>query len=101
MASTPTTADAELIVKLYDLRREPELRKARNWWLGFWPESTDDILKIATGWEPRKMPGFAKPADTGKWRFVRVARNVKSRTVSRAQFFPARCLSFSARLSPS
>jgi len=27
MASTPTTADAELIVKLYDLRREPELRK--------------------------------------------------------------------------
>ena len=48
MASTPTTADAELIVKLYDLRREPELRKARNWWLGFWPESTDDILEIAT-----------------------------------------------------
>ena len=48
MASTPTTADAELIVKLYDLRREPELRKARNWWLGFWPESADDIVKIGT-----------------------------------------------------
>ena len=46
MSHTPTTADAELIVKLYDLRREAELRKARNWWLGFWPESTDDILKI-------------------------------------------------------
>jgi len=48
MSTIPTTADAELIVKLYDLRREAELRKARNWWLGFWPESADDILKIAT-----------------------------------------------------
>lgn len=45
--STPTTADAELILKLYDLRREAEIRKARNWWLGFWPESGDDIMKIA------------------------------------------------------
>jgi hypothetical protein len=48
MSSTPTTADAELIVRLYDLRREAELRKARNWWLGFWPDSADDIVKIAT-----------------------------------------------------
>ena len=46
--STPTPADAELILKLYDLRREAELRRARNWWLGFWPESTDDIIKIAS-----------------------------------------------------
>src|SRR5271154_5170916 len=48
MPSTPTTADAELIMKLYAPRREAEIRKARNWWLGFWPESTDDIMKIAT-----------------------------------------------------
>lgn len=48
MPNTPTTADAELILKLYDLRREAEIRKARNWWLGFWPESADDILKVAT-----------------------------------------------------
>ncbi|MGH9500769.1 MAG: DUF4760 domain-containing protein [Terriglobales bacterium] len=47
MPNTPTTADAELIIKLYDLRREAEIRKARNWWLGFWPESADDILKVA------------------------------------------------------
>ncbi len=46
--STPTPADAELILKLYDLRREAELRKARNWWLGFWPESAEDVIKIAT-----------------------------------------------------
>lgn len=45
--STPTHSDAELILKLYDLRREAEMRKARNWWLGFWPESADEVLKIA------------------------------------------------------
>ena len=48
MSATPTVADAELIIKLYDLRREAELRKARNWWLGFWPESADDVIKVAT-----------------------------------------------------
>jgi hypothetical protein len=47
MPDNPTVADAELILKLYDLRREAEMRKARNWWLGFWPESADDIMKIA------------------------------------------------------
>jgi hypothetical protein len=47
MSSTPTTTDAELILKLYDLRREAEMRKARNWWLGYWPESADDVMKIA------------------------------------------------------
>ena len=26
-------ADAQLIMQLYDLRREAEMRKARNWWL--------------------------------------------------------------------
>jgi hypothetical protein len=47
MAKKPTAADAELILKLYDLRREAEIRKARNWWLvTFWPESTEDFMKI-------------------------------------------------------
>ncbi len=32
MSTKPTPADAELILKLYDLRREAEMRKARNWW---------------------------------------------------------------------
>ena len=46
--ATPTHADAELILKLYEARREPELRKARQWWTAnFWPESADDIIKIA------------------------------------------------------
>ena len=42
-----THADAELILKLYDARREAEIRKARTWWtVTFWPESADDILKV-------------------------------------------------------
>jgi hypothetical protein len=43
-----TVTDADLILKLYDLRREAEMRKARNWFLGFWPESVDDIIKVAS-----------------------------------------------------
>jgi hypothetical protein len=44
----PTAADAELILKLYDLRREPELRKARHWWVvTFSPQSADDFMKVS------------------------------------------------------
>ena len=43
----PTHADAELILKLYEARRETEIRKARQWWTTtFWPESADDIVKV-------------------------------------------------------
>lgn len=49
MADKPTTADAEVILKLYDLRREAEMRKARNWVLSsFWPESLEDYSKVAS-----------------------------------------------------
>jgi len=49
MPKKPTIDDARLILELYDLRREPELRKARQWWLiTFWPKSADDFLKVAT-----------------------------------------------------
>jgi len=35
MPTKPTTADADLILKLYyDARREAEMRKARQWWTG-------------------------------------------------------------------
>jgi hypothetical protein len=48
MPKKPSAADAQLILQLYDLRREPEMRKARHWWLAeFWPNSADDFLKIA------------------------------------------------------
>jgi len=48
MAKKPTTADAQLILQLYDLRREAEMRKARSWWAGeFFPENADDFLKVS------------------------------------------------------
>jgi hypothetical protein len=48
MPGKPTIEDARLILELYDLRREPELRKARQWWLiTFWPKSADDFMKVA------------------------------------------------------
>ena len=44
--------DAELILKLYDLRREAEMRKARTF-LGFefWPNNAEDFAKVAAGSE--------------------------------------------------
>jgi hypothetical protein len=43
-----TVADAQLILQLYDLRREAELRKARHWWLTeFWPQNADDFIKVS------------------------------------------------------
>ena len=48
MPKKPTASDAQLIMQLYDLRREPEMRKARAWWFNeFWPQNADDFLKIA------------------------------------------------------
>src|SRR4051812_14431763 len=35
---------AALIMKLYDLRRESTMRDARNWFAGFFPESSDDVM---------------------------------------------------------
>lgn len=36
---------AELILKLYELRREDKMREARNWFISFFPESVEDIMK--------------------------------------------------------
>jgi len=48
MPKKPSAADAQLILKLYDLRREPEMRKARNWWVTqFWPRNAEDFMKVA------------------------------------------------------
>jgi hypothetical protein len=48
MAKGASARDAQLILQLYDLRREAEMRKARNWWMTeFWPDNADDFLKVA------------------------------------------------------
>jgi hypothetical protein len=41
--------DADLILKLYDLRREPVMREARNWFFGFNPTNAQDIIDVLLG----------------------------------------------------
>ena len=41
-------AEAELILKLYDLRREPVMREARNWFAMFNPQKPEDCLEVLT-----------------------------------------------------
>ncbi len=49
MPRKPTVEDARLILELYDLRREAEMRKARHWWVTtFWPKNADDFVKVAS-----------------------------------------------------
>lgn len=36
---------ADLILKLYDLRREPKMREARNWIFSFSPQNADEYLQ--------------------------------------------------------
>jgi hypothetical protein len=43
----PDHHDADILLKLYDLRREPEMRKAKDWaTLQFRPASAEDILAV-------------------------------------------------------
>ena len=41
--------DADLILKLYDLRREPVMREARNWLFTFNPTSLQDVIDTLMG----------------------------------------------------
>jgi len=48
MAKKATAHDAQVVMQLYDLRREAEMRKARAWYTGeFWPANADEFLKVA------------------------------------------------------
>lgn len=40
--------DADLILKLYDLRREKTMREARNWFFTFNPQSPQDFMDVLT-----------------------------------------------------
>ena len=41
--------DADLILKLYDLRREATMREARNWLFTFNPTSIQDVMQTMVG----------------------------------------------------
>ena len=48
METTPTHQQAELQLKIYDLRREPKLRQARDWFFkNYHVKNIDDSMRIA------------------------------------------------------
>ena len=54
----PDHHDAELILRLYELRREPLMREARRYLITeFWPASLDDVLAITRADHPQN-PAF-------------------------------------------
>lgn len=47
--SKATAADAQILMQLYDLRREAKMREARDYLtVQFFPESAEDFIKLAT-----------------------------------------------------
>lgn len=48
-SSPPTYQDADLILQLFELRREEKLRQARDWFGRFFPASYEDVLAAYTG----------------------------------------------------
>ena len=46
---TDKAKSAELILKLYELRREEVMRQARGWFFSFQPETVEDIVNTARG----------------------------------------------------
>jgi len=40
---SPNYQDADLVLRLFDLRREAKLREARSWMGGFYPDSVEEL----------------------------------------------------------
>ena len=53
-----TTADAQLILQLYDLRREAELRKARNFVATFSPKSFEELMQVVSAFGTQENAWF-------------------------------------------
>jgi hypothetical protein len=46
--ANPTHEQGQLQLKLYDLRREPKLRQARDWFFqNYWADSLDEAMRVA------------------------------------------------------
>jgi hypothetical protein len=58
MPKKATAEDAKIIMRLYDLRREAEMRKARAWYGGWWPASADDIMQVINGFGTQENAWF-------------------------------------------
>ena len=53
----PDHHDADLVLRVYEMRREPVMREARARMIAeFWPRSLDDVLAVAKGDHPLNAP---------------------------------------------
>ena len=58
MPKKATAEDAKLIMQLYELRRESEMRKARGWFASFVPRNADDVIQVINGALPQENAWF-------------------------------------------
>ncbi|HTC95023.1 MAG TPA: hypothetical protein VK699_16385 [Terriglobales bacterium] len=57
--SGPSAKDAQIVMQLYDLRREARMREAREYLaVQFFPESAEDFIKIATAFGSKENAHF-------------------------------------------
>ncbi len=65
-----TAQDAELIIKLYDLRRDETMRKARNFmFMEFFPQSADEVKALFANPELAQQNAYFRQA-TSYWDMV-------------------------------
>ena len=65
MGTKPTYEQAQLHLQVYDQRREPRLRQARDWFTqNYFPENLDEAMKIAA---PGTEPGIFFGMVTSYW----------------------------------
>jgi hypothetical protein len=80
--STVTHEQVNLLLRLYELRREPRLREARSWFLAnFNPSSPEDVAKIAP---PGSEANASMRMVTSYWEMV---ANIVSRGLIDEEFF--------------
>lgn len=80
-----TPQDADLIIKLYDLRRDETMRRARNYFaLEFFPKSADDVMALFTNEEHREQSAYLRQV-ISYWEMA--AAMVNHGSIDRALFF--------------
>jgi hypothetical protein len=53
-----TASDAEIVLKLYELRRETVMRQARKWFSDFNPSSAVELLRVQSAWGSQENAYF-------------------------------------------
>ena len=56
--SKATPTDADLVIRLLELRREPVMRQARNWFMQFNTKTAADVMAVATAFGTQENAYF-------------------------------------------